>query len=53
MPDDETIFSGIEGVVGEVLDPDWGMRLREHAEADLEHVHVNEGDLRPVGKVGL
>lgn len=47
MPDDEAVFGGPETVVYEVLVPDWGVGFGEHAEADSEHVHVEEGDVCP------
>ena len=53
MPYHKTIFGGVEGMVGDVLDPNRRVGLGEHAEADLEHVHVEEGDLRPVGESGF
>jgi hypothetical protein len=53
VPDDEAVFGGVEGVVCEVLDPGGGVCGREHAEADLEHEHVNERYLGPVIKVRL
>jgi hypothetical protein len=50
VPYDQTVLGSVKGLVGKVLDPYWGMRLGEHAEADLQHVHVEEGDLGPIRK---
>lgn len=48
MPDDESVLGGVKGVVGEMLDPDRSVRFGEHAEADLQQIHVDECDLCPV-----
>ena len=53
MPYHETVLSSVEGLVGEVLDPYGRMGLGEHAEADLQHVHVDKSDLSPIREGGL
>jgi len=53
VPDDEPIFCGVKGVVCEVLDPGGSVCGGEHAEANLEHEHVDEGYLGPVVEVRL
>lgn len=53
VPNDEAVFGGVEGMVCEVLDPGGSVCGGEHAEANLEHEHVDEGYLGPVVKVGL
>jgi hypothetical protein len=40
-------------MVRQMLDPGAGMCFWEHPEAHLHHVHVEEGDLCPVGECGL
>lgn len=52
MQDCESVFCGVESVVGEMLDPERGVLGGEHAQSDLEHVHVDEGYLGPVYEVG-
>lgn len=48
VPYNEAVLSSVEGVVRQMLNPYASVRLWQHPEAHLQHVHVNEGDLRPV-----
>jgi len=53
VPDDKSVLGGVEGMIRQVLDPCAGVRLWQHSKAHLQHVHVDKGDLRPVGESGL
>jgi hypothetical protein len=39
-------------MIGNVLEPDLCLFLREHAEADLQHVHVDKCYLGPIREGG-
>jgi hypothetical protein len=50
VPDHQAVLSGIESVIGKMLDPQRRMCLGKHAEPDLQQVRVDESDLRPIDK---
>ena len=50
VPDYEAVLSSVEGVVGEMLDPNGCVCLGKHTEANLQQIHVYECDLCPVDK---
>jgi len=53
VPHHQAIFGSVESVVREVLDPDGSVGLGEHAEAHLQHPHVDKCYLSPIGEVWL
>lgn len=53
VPNNKPVFGGVEGMIRQVLDPCAGMCFWQHPKAHLQHVHVDKGDLRPVGESGL